>query len=88
MANKVFIRDSSVPTCRVGAYGDNCPPFEFVANVLVVDELDTALVAALQSVGAEEVTADDPRYDWITTQGWSRQSQRDFTRQPEPEVEE
>ena len=88
MANKVFIRtDNSVPTARHG-YGDNCPAFEFRNNVMVVDELDTVMIAALQSAGAEEVSADDPRYDWVTTQGWSRQSQRDYARQPEPEVEE
>ena len=88
MANKVFIRDSSVPTARVGEYGDNSPPFEFRNNVMVVDELDTVMVAALQSAGAEEVSADDPRYGWIVTQGWSRQSQRDYARQPVEEEPE
>ena len=83
MANKVFIRTGNpVPTARPAH-----PAIEFRNNVLVVDELDTEMVAALTAIGAEEVTAEDPRYDWIVTQGWSRQAQRDYARQPEPEVE-
>ena len=82
MATIIFIRpDNRVPTARHG-YGDNCPAFEFRNNVMAVDEAETALIAALQSAGAEEVSADDPRYDWILREGWSRQSQRDYARQP------
>ena len=89
MATRIFIRpDNSVPTARLG-YGDNCPAFEFRNNVMVVDELDTVMIAALQYAGAEEVASDDPRYDWVTTQGWSRLSQLDYARQPvEEEPEE
>ena len=87
MANKVFIRSDKQPTARLG-YGDNCPAFECDRNVLFVDENDTAMLFAMAGEGFEEVAAGDPRYDWITTQGWSRQAQRDYARQPIPEEPE
>lgn len=89
MATRIFIRpDNSVPTARHG-YGDNCPAFEFRSNVMAVDEADTALIAALQSAGAEEIAAGDERLDWILREGWSRLSQLDYARQPvEEEPEE
>lgn len=89
MAVRIFIRpDNSVPTARLD-YGDNHPSFEFRSNIMTVDDSETVLIAALQSAGAEEVSADDPRYDWILREGWSRLSQLDYTRQPvEEEPEE
>lgn len=82
MATRIFIRpDNSVPTARLD-YGPNHPAFEFRNNVMAVDEAETALIAALQSAGAEEITAEDERLDWILREGWSRQAQRDYARQP------
>lgn len=84
MSKVLFIRSENRPVARLGC-GSTFPPIEFTNNMLLVDEGDTTLLWHLRAEQYEEVSADDPRYGWIVTNGWSRMSQRDYARQPVPE---
>lgn len=85
----LFIRSNdTLPVVACEAY--NMTDVMFVNNVLQTE--DTDLAAQLIAMGYELVADDDPRREWILTQGWSRQAQRDYARQPvtveEPQPEE
>lgn len=83
----VFIKNDGQPVARLGC-GDSYPAFEFQGNRLLVDDNDTALLFALRGNNYKEVTVDDPRYQWIISQGWSRLSQQDYLRNNPPAPEE
>jgi hypothetical protein len=85
----LFIRQNdTLPVSRLG-YGPNHVAFEFRGNKLFVADDDTDLLFALRSAGYEEVASEDPRYDFIATEGWGRLAQRDYlAANPTPPPEE
>lgn len=83
----LFIRNDGQPVARLG-YGDNHPAFEFRDNVLQVPDDNAALLASLRANGYEEIDPADPRFDFISNEGWSRLAQQDYLRRYPPAPEE
>lgn len=81
----LFIRQNDeLPVARLG-YGPNHVAFELRGNKIFVDAEDEHLLFALRANGYEEVASDDPRYDFITREGWSRQAQHRYAVEHPPE---